>query len=720
MIYKPLLVLLLLCCISTAAVWAGPAYPKGKLITQPDGSTIMLYGHGNEYCHYLTNESGERVVMGSDGFYRVTDEKPMMTVGGKRLLSRQPSEGEQQMVRRNMPRRKAEGEAPNYRGLVILVEFSDRSFRLDADQTRELYDGMLNQKGYTGYTDPMYGKQECTGSVRDYFLDNSYGQFDPQFDIVGPIKVNHKATYMNTVDNTYILTEEILEQVKDQVDFSLYDGNGDGDVDMFYILYAGYSSMYEGNDERLVWPHATTMIDYTGEEPDIIYNGVRMARFAVSTELYGWQSYGDKMHDGIGTIVHEFSHVLGFQDHYDTYSGYQESPCSWDVMDTGNYSDDYNRTPCAYNSYEKATAGFITPLDLSNMDEESVTLHSNETSTDAAIIHSMQDHVHFFMENRQPDKWDKNLIHHGMLVWRVDSVHPENWEQNLVNATTRACFRLVRAKGTQGSFFTGVVDTKEDPFPGTMNVTTLDNDWRDADLVSYDQYGSPVGLYEIAENDGVISMIVRKDPLIDDRPISNTLPKKFYGTAERLVGDDEWEPVEWTLTHKTVQLNGEEAEQIYNLLPNNIGVEQSGSTVSGQFYTYYYYTNYENITINATRLWVGAENGIWIANVSDIDAGGSGTILMGINRHGIPYLHDADAQLGLLSLKPGAYVAKESNVLDRLDIYRNVQYWETKPDTQGIDEVQTPKSEVRKVLRNGQLLILRNGKMYNINGTVLQ
>ena len=192
--------------------------------------------------------------------------------------------------------------------------------------------------------------------------------------------------------------------------------------------------------------------------------------------------------------------MLGFKDHYDV-QGYQEHPNTWDLMASGNYNGTLNDTPCALNAFEKAAAGFIQPLDISNSDGEDINLVATELSQDACLIRSKQPHVSFFMENRQPEKWDKGLVGHGLLVWRVDSVRPEYWEKNIVNVTTRTGLRLVRAYGTQGSAMSGVEDTDFDPFPGTRHITSLTKETPRADLVSYDRYASPVILNDIAEND---------------------------------------------------------------------------------------------------------------------------------------------------------------------------------------------------------------------------
>lgn len=724
-----------------AAVFASPVYPRPHQIVQPDGTRLTLVGHGDEFCHFTTTTDGYTLVQAADGYYhyataqegqlvatlqRASDVE-QRTPGELAFLAEQPKyqapepTAQAQRLQATLAqmvsagpafqlssathsasatlaqaRRRANAEAdPSYRGLVILVDFEDRQFSRGNEATLTYYDMMLNKVDFTTYHDAYYGTQSYTGSLRDYFYDQSYGQFDPEFDIVGPITVPHTQYYINGVSRVAELTEEILALADEQVDYSRYDSNGDGELDMVYIMYAGYSSNYEGNDTRLVWPHASTMVDPEGVQPDIYHDGIRMGRFAASSEIFGWHDEGHLILDGIGTICHEFSHVLGFMDHYDVL-GYQEHPNTWDVMSAGCYNGDINRTPCAYNSYEKAVAGFLTPRDISQLDGEQISLKSIETSDDAAIIYSMQEHVSFFMDNRQPDKWDVDLPGHGLLVWRVDSIRPEYWYQNYVNVTTRACFRLVRACGTQGNLLSGVEDMDFDPFPGTRHVTSLDNEPGVSNLLSHDRYASPVTLQEIAEEDRVISMRVDKDPLSDSFPVTYDFIDEFVGVGERLV-DDEWVPVTWTVRSGQAQISGTDNWVLFDLLPNNIGITSTTRDYSNGVYVYYGY-NVDGMSgwVDAQRVSLTDQYGIWICDYTNVAEQGSGAIQFRVNRHGIPTLVNAEAEVGYCAMKKTAVVVSEAKMISRLDVYRNVQYYEPGQEPSGIQQLVSDQPAVSR------------------------
>lgn len=724
---KSIFLTILLCLLGRAMAFASPAYPRPHQLTLSDGSRLTIVGHGDECCHYVTTLDGYTIVRQSDGFFYYAD------VAGDRLTAtacrasdaglRSSQELDflegrrkylapdltpcaqtlrqcQQMLfnRPCMPFQLQRAPSPingatPYRGLVILVNFNDRKFSRGDDEAHSYFDDLMNKDGFTLYDDRIYGPQSYTGSVRDYFSDNSYGRFIPEFDVVGPVEIDESQYFIDGVNRTFELVEKVLEKVDDKVDFSRYDADGDGEVDMVYLVYAGYASSYQGNDERLIWPHAGSMYDSDDESSCIYYDGKRMGRFACSAEIFGWEQENERMLDGLGVIVHEFSHVLGFADHYDTSNGYQEHPNAWDVMAAGNYNGTYNRTPAGYNSYEKAVAGFIAPLDITDFDAEKVTLCSTGTTADACLLRSVQEHVSFYMENRQPEKWDLALPGHGMLVWRVDSIRPEYWEQNMVNVTTRACFRLVRACGTQGSFFTGVVDTDFDAFPGTHGITELNNDLNDANLLSYDRYACPAVLSGISETSvdsapAVISFTVNQDSLTDNCPVNYDLAQKFIGEADcQIFGEDgteEWQHVVWEGRSGTVTTaGGDEQSVIYGLFPHVADIIPEGCDMRVRFQ---YTGDGRTFKVEAQRLALDTEYGIWLANLTDVDNLGAGTMNFRTDRHGIPSLANPETEIGFCAMQPNAILVSQKKLIRRLVIFRNVVFREYSGSETGIHQ----------------------------------
>ena len=523
---KILLSLFLL--LSTMLVMAVPAHRGIAKVLQPDGSYLSLRLHGDEWLSFNTTADGYSVVKDSKGYYvyaqlnegrllpteHVAHDAPERSAAENQWLEgvrkfQAPAMSERnkelktaEVSRRSATlekRRAAQYDYTKFRGLVILVEFNDCSF--SRDDYQQVMDDMLNKENYAGYDNSKYGRY--TGSVRDYFSDNSMGMFNPQFDLIGPIQVDYSMYKPHRTDSVDVINLDILNKADALVDFSKYDGDGDGFVDMVFLVYAGLGSNISGNDPRLVWPHASAFVN---KGRYIRKDGVYLWRYACSTELYGTEE--SNILDGIGTICHEFSHVLGLQDLYDTdyekSGGESNHPGDWSIMAGGSYLNN-SRTPAGYSLYERYSIGFSCPEVINA--ESSITLEPLPLSNKGYRIDSSVKDEFFLLENRQPNqfKWDAYLPGHGMLVQRVDSTNKSVWQRNQVNANpSHNYFVLLRAGGSGYN-----VVSASDPFPGTKNVTELHNSTSPASLKTWSGQPTKWGLFDIKEQDGIISFDVR-------------------------------------------------------------------------------------------------------------------------------------------------------------------------------------------------------------------
>ena len=508
---------------------AVPAHKGTVKMSQPDGTTVTIRLHGDEYLSFNTTEDGYSIVKNNQGFYVYAELKdgqlqPTTRVahdaaersavelsylsGVKKyqvpaMTQLASDEKTEELSRRSAARQKAISRAAQYdyskfRGLIILVEFNDRSF------TRSDYDSIVNdianKENYTGFST----RYPFTGSVRDYFSDNSDGQFQPQFDVVGPVKVSRSQYYAKKTQNAAQLINDAVSAADSKVNFKDYDRDNDGMVDMIYFIFAGYGSNYSGNDERFIWPHASMV--YNPQTYDWVRkDGVRLGRYACSTELYGWASQTEKIIEGIGTICHEFSHVLGLPDFYDT--DYEESggeshhPGGWDVMAGGSYNN-YSRTPVGYTIYERYALGFATPEVIDTPGQYNL---QNVSTNVGYRINTPQKKEYFLLENRQKDKWNKYAPGHGMLVYRVDSTDAQVWQNNAVNANpSHNYFEVLRA----GGYKSDESMWGSDPFPGTKKVRKLNNETSPANLKTWAGKNTPLGLENITEANGVITFDV--------------------------------------------------------------------------------------------------------------------------------------------------------------------------------------------------------------------
>ncbi|MDR1005093.1 MAG: immune inhibitor A, partial [Prevotellaceae bacterium] len=311
--------ILLLLLFLLGGVQAGHAVvadPTPHPVKQPDGTFLTVRLHGDEFYHFNTTidgytilkspnggfvyarQEGERVVAGTllahDAAQRTAAEKAVLETTPKYLAPSTAGSGVTRAAaeRMNSTPLKAGISSTEFRGIIILAQFSDNPFT-GADCANE-YTAMVNESGYAN--------NGATGSVHDYFYATSMGVFAPHFDVVGPVTIDYKQTDAKGSENGQALVRDACIKADELVNFADYDLNGDGEVDMIYVLFAGVGSNVSGNNPDYVWPHA-----YALNNAAVQLDGVYCNRYACSTELTGAQAL-PRM-DGIGTICHEFSHV---------------------------------------------------------------------------------------------------------------------------------------------------------------------------------------------------------------------------------------------------------------------------------------------------------------------------------------------------------------------------------------------------------------------------
>ena len=297
-----------------------------------------------------------------------------------------------------------------YRVPVILMSFDDCDFSADNDLT--FYDNMFNKSGFNlGYG---------PGCVADYFRDQSLGQFNVKFDVVGPIKVTTK---QKSHDKDNLGTSQFREVIKladEQFNYADYDWDDDGSAQSVIIIYAGYG----GNEDvaaadGCIWPNTENLY--------FSLDDVRIGYYSASPELWT-----DNSSCGIGTICHEFCHVLGLPDLYPTSGDEFSVLDEWDLMDGGCYSD-YGWCPPNLSIHEREYLGWQTPEDLT--EAKTITdLPSYDSSGKAyRIVNDAYPDEYYLLENRQWEGWDFMLPNHGLLITHVD-FNEDFWRSNTVNS----------------------------------------------------------------------------------------------------------------------------------------------------------------------------------------------------------------------------------------------------------------------------------------------
>lgn len=495
---------------------AVPAKPGVRRVAQPDGTMVEVVCRGDERGHDFFTPGGSLLVRDADGYftYAVTDADGNIKAGDIRLGSRDAggnlraprSEGLGDNMRRALDRKyRALGDKPKYlfsgtafpctgepHALVLLVEFSDKGFSMD--DPAAFYNDQLNGENFTTYG--------ATGSVRKYFIDNSNGLFRPTFDAKGPIRLSKNRAYYGSNDmydqdmHPDEMVLEALAEIADDTDFSVYDHDGDGYIDNIFVIYAGTgeNTSYDVND---VWPHSDDLLNYE----DIVlptYNGVKPNRYGCTNEY----DIDLRRPDGIGTFVHEFSHVLGLPDLYVTNgSPMSWTPGRWSVLDSGPYNND-GRTPPCYSAHERYALNWVEPQYFTETGEYSIKPLTQ--SNECFIVETPTEDDFFLLECRRNEGWDAYLPGEGMLVWHV-LFDQKRWDLNTVNnGRYRQFVDLLEANNDYDS-------KKGNAFPYGSN-TSLGATTTPA-MVSWNKEDPGVALSEISRNagTGVVSFLATVD-----------------------------------------------------------------------------------------------------------------------------------------------------------------------------------------------------------------
>ncbi|MCI6838688.1 MAG: M6 family metalloprotease domain-containing protein [Prevotella sp.] len=453
---------LLLTTLSASAISARRgAY---RMLRLADGTEVRAQLCGDEHIHYYRADDGTCYTRRADGIYVVAD---MDALRAKARSRRAPLTKRQE--RRVMSR--VSGLKPSYgflsdgiygkkKGLIILVQFQDLKFRSGHDKA--FYDKVANQENLT--------EGDFVGSVHDYFQDQSNGQFDLTFDVVGPVTLSKGyAYYGQNGDNdddahAGAMVAEACQAVKSQVDWSSYDWDGDGEADQVFCIYAGYSEADDMGDDY-IWPHMYYLSagDYGSS---LSMNGTVVDTYACSNEI----SELDKM-SGIGAICHEFSHCLGFPDVYDTDTGNGYAMgYLWDLMDGGDRNGD-SFCPAGYSGIEKWIAGWAEPVVL-DADTEVRGWKSAGNNGETYVIYNNATGNEFYaLENRQRTKWDAELPGTGMLVTHVDYSERAWYSNEVNNVVSHQRWSIVAADNSYGMDSYSDIANDTYPYKGNNRLT---------------------------------------------------------------------------------------------------------------------------------------------------------------------------------------------------------------------------------------------------------
>jgi len=496
-------------CLSSIGVWGAKANSIPVQVRQSDGTTITVILRGDEHINWYTTLDGVLLVQAADNSYYVGK----VTKDGRLIATQQlaheaawRSSTETNLIRKqdkdkfysyvskvaeqsensynNSPLTRVtvdsgHGGVPYFphtgspKALVILAEFADTTFTIQ--NTKQVFTNYLMNEGH--FTETAYAQNRNYKGVRGYFKDCSYGQFTPTFDVVGPVKLPKPQTYYGAGnDNIAELMTDACNAVDNEVDFSQYDANGDGMVDLVYIIYAGHSANYRGNASTDIWPKSgTTILSKT-------FDGKSIRRYGVSNELAGRENKKKEKEtiNGIGLFCHEFSHTLGLPDIYayktDAEDQNDQGMELWDLMDGGTEVQG-GRVPSPYLAWEREAMGWMS-IDTLTTDCHIANLKTIDNGGKAyKILNPSTSNEYIVLQSIQKggwyQGWGNGSYPKGLLVYRISYVSnkvnvfdfPNNVKGKPRVILVPADGKVLSAQNAGGSWDTYITQHNEDLYP---------------------------------------------------------------------------------------------------------------------------------------------------------------------------------------------------------------------------------------------------------------
>lgn len=526
-----------------AAANAVPAKKLQKVITLTNGTQVSVELRGDEYLSWWEGTDGTayRATADENVFEAFDLEAQKPAAAARRARAEQGRVARLARVKNSLrgaddKMRGLGGDHITYKGvkkgLVVLVDFKNKKFADGHDL--EYYKNVINGKDFSDE------EEGYVGSVRDYFLAQSNGQFELDFDVVGPVTMSKNYGYYGN-DGAYQKDEKVYEMIKeacdgiqDKVNLKDYDWDGDGEADQVFFLYAGLGQA-SGGSAGTVWPHESELRYWPCGV--LSYSTGKINTYACANELQPeTQGSSRYISAGIGTICHEFSHCLGFADMYDTTGGGGYGMSVFDVMDQGSYNGN-GFVPCNYTAFERIYAGWVEPIELI----DPATVKDMKSVSDYGrpfIMYNYKNtNEYFLLENRQNTGWDKGLYgSNGLLIVHVNYV-PSRWANNSVNSSAEKiqCCTVVNADGSRENT---QYSLQGDLYPYEAKGVTMNDEFTDesepaAKLYNKNtdnSYALGIPITQIKRSKGSISFLVCGG---DDK---NVIDNTFNGVVDGING----------------------------------------------------------------------------------------------------------------------------------------------------------------------------------------
>ena len=334
------------------------------------------------------------------------------------------------------------------------------------------------------------------GSMAEYYTWASGHRLSLRGEVVATVVLPHDRNYyaadawgvdaVETPNNDYGMFRDAISACDRQVDFSRFDLDADGFVDMLWLVHAGPGGETT-TSRRDLWSLTSRAtagwnngfpVETNDFLPGSFTQHVRVDRFTVLPELSG-------LHPGqlaeIGVFCHEFGHTLGLPDLYDTSTlggTANVGPGCWSLMSTGAYGGDgvSPESPVGFGAWCSLWLGWASRL----RPTQDTTLVLSPISSGGSLVEfwfqGEDSPEHFLMESRVREGFDRNLPNDGLVIQQVDeALVGSRIGSNRVNTGPTPGLRILEADGNFDMFSGRDHGDAGDPFPGLSRRTRIDD-----------------------------------------------------------------------------------------------------------------------------------------------------------------------------------------------------------------------------------------------------
>ena len=576
-------ILFLLTFFLSVSALAGPVHDRMVTLVQPDGTSFAARFRGDEFIRIKTDLHGHAIMQDAEGWWCYASYEPDgdKVCSGTRIGDKAPASVISKSL--DIPYRKLSENAGKLKmylpvpkssapvrtkgktvkhGLVILAQFADLGFK----HKRADFEALLTKEGYS--------MNNASGSAKEYFDAQFGGSVDFEFSVSDIVTLSQDLAYyggntsvakgVESDKNPEEMVIEACRLVDPHIDFSLYDDDGDGEVDNVFVFFAGGDEA-EGAGDDCIWSHAWYIKDGAGR--NLVLDGKTINRYACTSEMTRYQDASGKIVQrlaGIGSFCHEYSHTLGLPDMYDTdyeASGGQADALwvSTSLMDGGNYNN-LGSVPPNFNALEREILGLSEPVVIERSGV--YRLEPVDKGGQCYRINTEEDDEYYLLECRSGAGWDAYVGGKGLLLYHIDKTQRSSGYSDSYGKDITADMRWTLYNEVNCRPDHQCADLIE-AIPGASNVRNVFYPVygvTDIDEESFTSWSGEVGRFAITgirmEGENVVFNVIGGDEEVPPLPVSIGC-EKFQDAAiitfeSNRIYDGE-ATISWGVTGKDVQ-----------------------------------------------------------------------------------------------------------------------------------------------------------------------